>query len=615
MKKKWRFVSNGNGEEIGFNDPGIEIFSANSIPSMVREVLQNSIDQRVDPSQPVYVEFEIFEVRSDKIPGMKDLKDSFRKCIKAASGDPAAEAFFNQALEKAEQPVRVLRISDFNTTGLVGAETGEKGTPWHSLVKARGSSNKNMVESGGSFGIGKAAPIACSYFHTIFYASKVESITSYIGVSRLMSFEDKDAFGKTFITSGTGFYSSSEKLNAILHPFVLSNFRREENGTDIYILALEDIENIEDTICFAVLKNFFISIKERRLSICVGKRIIDENTIAADIYGLEDNVKKNAELKVYYDLLRYAGRVEDWLRIPLNAEEYGRKYDIDDEECELLLVKGEELNRRILMTRKTGMTLFSQGNISGSISFSGILRITGENMNRIFKAMEMPAHDAWEPGRCKVNKKFYKNAYDDLRCYLRNKVQEVFGHAAGDMESAYDMDEFFGDYAEEDISEVELTKRKPKVTIRRNKISRKKKEVPIQIVEDPAGDPFVEKPIKNPKKPSDKMPIEGKRKEYHFRAVEKVLRATDMMHGVYELSFCMPTKKKSVLLEFKGIAEKCAYKIPLQSIKVDGLSESHIEVRGYQVFLKGLKKGSNVFIRFKTGLVGPMMLGVDYYEA
>ena len=66
MKKKWRFVSNGNGEEIGFNDPGIEIFSANSIPSMVREVLQNSIDQRVDPSQPVYVEFEIFEVRSDK---------------------------------------------------------------------------------------------------------------------------------------------------------------------------------------------------------------------------------------------------------------------------------------------------------------------------------------------------------------------------------------------------------------------------------------------------------------------------------------------------------------------------------------------------------------------
>ena len=111
------------------------------------------------------------------------------------------------------------------------------------------------------------------------------------------------------------------------------------------------------------------------------------------------------------------------------------------------------------------------------------------------------------------------------------------------------------------------------------------------------------------------MPIEGKKKEYHFRAVEKVLRATDMMHGVYELSFCMPTKKKSVLLEFKGIAEKYAYKIPLQSIKVDGLSESHIEVRGYQVFLKGLKKGSNVFIRFKTGLVGPMMLGVDYYEA
>ena len=194
---KWRFASNNKGIVDGFNDPGIETFSANSIASMVREVIQNSVDQQVDDSRPVVVDFDFFQVTQDEIPGGRQLGNIFDRCITASKGDPVATGFFQQAQKLMKGKIDVLRISDHNTTGLVGAETDDTKTPWHQLVKGRGSSNKN-INSGGSFGIGKAAPLACSYFHTIFYASKVDAIDSYVGVSRLLSFKEKESgfFGK-----------------------------------------------------------------------------------------------------------------------------------------------------------------------------------------------------------------------------------------------------------------------------------------------------------------------------------------------------------------------------------------------------------------------------------
>ena len=168
---KWRFASNNKGIVDGFNDPSIETFSADSISSMVREVIQNSVDQQVDESRPVVVDFDFFQVTQDEIPGGRQLGDIFDCCIEASQGDRVATDFFEQAKKLMKGKIDVLRISDHNTTGLVGAETNNSKTPWHQLVKGRGSSNKN-INSGGSFGIGKAAPLACSYFHTVVYNFK-----------------------------------------------------------------------------------------------------------------------------------------------------------------------------------------------------------------------------------------------------------------------------------------------------------------------------------------------------------------------------------------------------------------------------------------------------------
>lgn len=620
---KWRFASNNKGIVDGFNDPGIETFSANSIASMVREVIQNSVDQQVDDSRPVVVDFDFFQVTQDEIPGGRQLENIFDRCITASKGDPVATGFFQQAQKLMKGKIDVLRISDHNTTGLVGAETDDTKTPWHQLVKGRGSSNKN-INSGGSFGIGKAAPLACSYFHTIFYASKVDAIDSYVGVSRLLSFKEKESgfFGKEYTTTGTGFYSSSDNMNAILKPFAMGHFKRRDNGTDIYILALEKDKDLYGTIRLAVLENFFVSIEFQKLIVHVGQDTINRNSLAQYIAQLDD--KKYAALKDYYNLLihRHDDPEENRV-ISLDADEYGKKYGIKDGECTLLLHQGEDLNQRVLMTRKTGMTLFPQSRLGNSISYTGILLIQGDTMNQIFKTMEMPAHDKWEPGRCKVNKTFYENAYTDLKQYLRKKIIENFGAPQQDIEAAYGMDEFFADAAGDGALNVELKERKPKAKMIKRKARRRRTDREIKVKEPPEEGGLDDNPRTDGKKDDPKKdgrttkdPADPAKKKYNFkfRAVKKRLVANNMMNGEFTLAFTIPISKSRIRLEVVGLAERGNYKIPVHNVRIDG-NDSAVEVKKNSITFGPAKKGQTIAAHFSTGFQGPMMMEVNYYEA
>lgn len=620
---KWRFASNNKGIVDGFNDPGIETFSANSIASMVREVIQNSVDQQVDDSRPVVVDFDFFQVTQDEIPGGRQLGNIFDRCITASKGDPVATGFFQQAQKLMKGKIDVLRISDHNTTGLVGVETDDTKTPWHQLVKGRGSSNKN-INSGGSFGIGKAAPLACSYFHTIFYASKVDAIDSYVGVSRLLSFKEKESgfFGKEYTTTGTGFYSSSDNMNAILKPFAMGHFKRRDNGTDIYILALEKDKDLYGTIRLAVLENFFVSIEFQKLIVHVGQDTINRNSLAQYIAQLDD--KKYATLKDYYNLLihRHDDPEENRV-ISLDADEYGKKYGIKDGECTLLLHQGEDLNQRVLMTRKTGMTLFPQSRLGNSISYTGILLIQGDTMNQIFKTMEMPAHDKWEPGRCKVNKTFYENAYTDLKQYLRKKIIENFGAPQQDIEAAYGMDEFFADAAGDGALNVEIKERKPKAKMIKRKARRRRTDREIKVKEPPEeggldDNPRTDGKEDDPKKDgrTTKDPADPAKKKYNFkfRAVKKRLVANNMMNGEFTLAFTIPISKSRIRLEVVGLAERGNYKIPVHNVRIDG-NDSAVEVEKNSITFGPAKKGQTIAAHFSTGFQGPMMMEVNYYEA
>ena len=62
LSPKWNFPSNNHSQIIGIADSGVEMFKGTPIKSLAREICQNSLDARLDDSQPARIEFETFEM-------------------------------------------------------------------------------------------------------------------------------------------------------------------------------------------------------------------------------------------------------------------------------------------------------------------------------------------------------------------------------------------------------------------------------------------------------------------------------------------------------------------------------------------------------------------------
>ena len=205
----WKFPGNDNGEIVGIGAAGIETFKGSLFTSLAKEICQNSLDARLDSDQPVRVDFILNQIPTEKIPGIDELKEAVGLC-QDYWDDKKTKTFFKKAVKLCEADyMRVLRISDYNTTGLTGS-TETRPSPWNDLVKSSGVSNK-CGESGGSFGIGKSAPFACSDLRTLFYHTlDKDGIRSYQGAANLASFQYPDERkwlkkNKGEITKGKGY--------------------------------------------------------------------------------------------------------------------------------------------------------------------------------------------------------------------------------------------------------------------------------------------------------------------------------------------------------------------------------------------------------------------------
>lgn len=248
---------------------------------------------RDDNDKPVIVEFELLHAKRESIPDVDDLQNAIKKCYESNKDEPDAYNFFKKAYETlAQSHVNVLRISDYNTRGLEGSDTCEKGTNWSRLVKESGSSNKGK-SSGGSFGIGKSATFACSDLRTVLYSSlDINGLKSNFGVARLISFDDEELGW----TTGVGYYSEDNRFIAI--PGLISldeNYQRLESGTDIYILGMCMSENPEKEFIEAVLMNFLVSLIKGKLVVNVQGNTISKDSLAEYIARL--NLYQSEDIK------------------------------------------------------------------------------------------------------------------------------------------------------------------------------------------------------------------------------------------------------------------------------------------------------------------------------
>lgn len=423
MTNEWNFPHNGFGQVRGISDAGIETFTGTEIQSLAREICQNSLDAAVEgKNTTVRVEFEQYRIASLDIPGYEQYASKIKKAYDYWSKKNSEKTIkvLTKALNSIKQQTTiVLRISDFNTTGLSHPyEDSDEG--WNALTKLDGGATKTG-DKAGAFGIGKNAPFTNSNYRLVFYRTLNEAQeTAAQGMSRFISFPEDINDSMNTMTTGIGYYGNPQgnlPVNSINELEQLC--KRTEVGTDVFVYGFNAGTDWEGNVINEVLENFLMAIHKRLLSVTVANRKIDSLTLSRYL-GTYNAKVKNAYW--YYQVLT---RPETKL---FTRDFHG----LGTLKLSVLVDSSEKLNKKILITRSSGMKLFALGNMSRIISFSGILEMDGKELNEFFREMETPAHDKWLPSRHSTNVSLAREYNNELRDWIRECIQTLGEHSSDD---------------------------------------------------------------------------------------------------------------------------------------------------------------------------------------
>ena len=415
---KWRFPSNDHGENKGINDSGVATFRGTPLKSLAREICQNSLDAAREKT--VRVDFNVFSLPMSEVPGVEYLKDVFERCLDFWGMQKAVttKEFYTNAISVSNgEECSILRISDFNTIGLTGT-SGEINTNWTNLTKSSGASDKKGT-AGGSYGIGKYAPFACSDFSTVFYSTyNKDEEKAYQGVSRLVTFkrsEDDET------TQGIGYFGNDKNTPVYEQLMLEPGFQREEGnyGTDIYVVGYKFANgDWQKDIIVSVLDGFLGAIWNEKLVLRVGDIEISKETLQdlMEIYidDLTDYTEK------YYQVLisnKTQWREEDFMGLGLVR--LG------------ILVGDPEAPRRVAMIRQTGMKIMDKDHLPGHAPCVGVMFIEGDKINEKLRVMENPEHTIWQPDRAK-NPIAAKELIKALNRFIKETIESIISTGGGD---------------------------------------------------------------------------------------------------------------------------------------------------------------------------------------
>lgn len=464
---KWEFPSSNYGEIKGFNDSGLATFGSNSYRSLAREICQNSLDAGLQGKR-VKVEFSKFNISSHEFPGYSDFKQGVEKCLdqtKHFKNDKKASVFFSEAIQVLnKKSISFLRISDYNTKGLLGSRNSYN-TDWINLVKASGSSDKGG-QSGGSFGIGKSAPFVCSNLRTVFYSTlDIEGFKAYQGIAKLISFPlDKKTQD---MSQGTGFYGETNQNQPVYSTLDIGGFSRAESGTDIFIAGFIEDDNWEEEIVSEIIGNYFYAIYKDTLEVVVGNTTINSTTIRSILDKSESDNIIMSNTKHYYEVLTS----QDTVVFTENLCGYG------DVQLQLLVSNDIDAPKKIAMIRKPWMKIKDyRQNIS--MYYSGIFLVLGEELNSFLRRLENPAHNDWEYGRLTLKQEQItaKRLLVEMKSFIKDKLLSMIQNSISEEESMAGLDDILPmdddaeeaddthnevDYLNPVVSEVKEKKVKP----------------------------------------------------------------------------------------------------------------------------------------------------------
>lgn len=421
----WNFPNNNGGQIRGVSDAGIETFNGREIPSLAREICQNSLDAVDNQEEPVRVEFYRHQIMKQDIPGYTRYEEVINRSYDYWTQNnvlKAREFLRNALISMDSDTTYVLRVSDFNTVGLADPFSDSL-QGWNSLTKLDGGATKSG-DSQGSYGIGKNAPFSNSYLRMVFYRTlNTAGEQAAQGIARLISYPENPAKPLQTMASGIGYYGDPEGNMPVRKLPQLEDLNvRRKKGTDVFVYAFRSRQDTwVDELIPAVLDNFTVSLFNRQLSVTVQ----DTNDINADSLLQYYEKYKNTVTEAYWEYHAISTQVDNKNTFEFERDFHGMGNLI----LRVFVDPKRKLNRKILVVRKTGMKLFRMGNISRSISFTGVLMLQGKQLNEYFGKMENPSHDKWEPARHDqykgLDKVLAQSRAKELKEWVRDRVFEL----------------------------------------------------------------------------------------------------------------------------------------------------------------------------------------------
>ena len=242
----------------------------------VRETIANSADQRKqDNTHPVDIFIDFISISGNIKKTFKDSMDwdSLSEHVEAAMGDGQSSPTPTQInlkhshtnMNNNEQPTLLVRVSDYNANGLIGAET-EKEDNFHLFCKSVFKTSSSNLRQG-SFGLGKGVFYHQSGLSTVLMSSYCDvdgqNKMRVFGRSELQSHvceEGKNERG-TEECDGPGFFgiptetprghkavSSIDDPNKELKNLFLDRDLEMGTGTSVISLAYKKEVSVENTI-------------------------------------------------------------------------------------------------------------------------------------------------------------------------------------------------------------------------------------------------------------------------------------------------------------------------------------------------------------------------------
>ena len=425
----WHFAKQPDAsQDVGPNNAAAEHFNETPYPSLIRESIQNSLDVVLHKSQPLRMKFEFGSLRTKTFEAFYELRSHIEGVISLYK-DKAKPQYSDMldrfdSLYNGQRVVEYIKVSDYNTKGM---DYQPDDSPFHAFVRAVGLTVKEDESSGGSFGFGKAAYFLMSPIHTILVSTMTEKgKTFFEGAASLCTHLYNDENGDRVKYQHYGFYDNQGgKQPASLPTDIPTKFRREEVGTDIYIMGVDGSadkrEEAYDEMIKAALRHFWLAFMHKKLEVEIGDVVIDADSLDELMCKhFPERIDKNKtgdnyNPRPYYETVKNANSSKDFIQVDRTLPTLGQ--------VSLYIWKNKEARDGIVHMRKQRMFIHRSRKYPSGYGYYGVFLCTDSRGNKLLKSIEDPSHKKWDQRRNKIQG---KQIEDEMRDFIVETLQNIF---------------------------------------------------------------------------------------------------------------------------------------------------------------------------------------------